>query len=186
MEDVAVAEEEGVEDSDSQVRTGKQSAPVLGTVANFNSINTNIVTKMMGSDTSLVKETCNLLLENKRQDYFGFGFSAEQVYEEMVRLLAMEAPDIIREITPEEDGTSGSKKRARREEYHVPTGSKDDDVYSDSETEENVEKSAITPSHKQQRQGAGGTVGQLILSNMWDQQTTSQTSNDQQNGKGSS
>jgi len=186
MEDVAVAEEEGVEDSDSQVRTGKQSAPVLGTVANFSSINANIVANIMGSDTPLTKETCNLLLENKRQDYYGLGYNAEQVYEEMMRLLGMEVPDIIREITPEEDGPTGSKKRARREEYHVPTGDKDDDVYSDSETEENVEKSAITPSHKQQRQGAGGTVGQLILSNMWDQQTTSQTSNDQQNGKGSS
>ena len=168
--------------ADPQDQTVVQPTPARGTVANFNAINANIVTKLVKDVATLSKETCNLLLENKRLAFYGMGFDAEQVFEEMVRLVGMNAHDILSEISPEEEGEHAPKKRARQVDYSTPASPGDDDADVVNEREEDAETHSSNPNPKQPKLNMSGSIGQRMLSTMWSTQSTSQQPNNQQNG----
>ena len=181
-EDMVDEKEEGEPvDSEPRDRTGEQHV-TRGTVANFTAIQTALVDKIQASGSSLKKEFCKLLVENKRQSYYELNYNAEQVYEEMERLIAMDAQDIIKEILPKED-IAGPAKKPQRAVSRKRASSTEATRLSDNEMEEVDEHDANNPAPKQPKNSVGLTDGQRSLSSMWESQPTSQKTNKHQDGK---
>ena len=160
-----------------------------GTTKQFSAIKTDIIKKIRLANSEVKQADCSRYLEDKKLSFYELKYTAEQVYEEMERLLTLEGDDILREIMPDIQEEANSQKRSKREgskrrrSTDATANSRPrqaEDVKIPSEDEELLSE---TEEHNGVPDPPAAALSQLRLINMWEQTPpTSQEPNKKHNG----
>ena len=162
-----------------------------GTTKQFSAINTDIIKKIRLANSEVKQAECSRYLEDKKLSFYELKYTAEQVYEEMERLLTLEGDDILREIMPDIQEEANSQKRSKREgskrrrstdatANSRPRQLQAEDAKFPSEDEELLSE---TEEHSGVPDPPAASLSQLSLHTMWDKTPpTSQEPNKKHNG----
>jgi hypothetical protein len=95
-----------------------------GTTKNFDSIRSQIIHKIRKVKPDTKAADCKQFIEDKQTTYYDLKYTADEVYEEMERLLGLEGGEILQEIMPSTHDTEDQTPRKRLR----PNNNKDRDA----------------------------------------------------------
>jgi hypothetical protein len=202
---VGEGEEEGEEEEfetpeDSKTPTvshevAQNAAPKMakkGTTKNFDSIRSQIIHKIRKVKSDTKAADCKQYIEDKQTMYYDLKYTADQVYEEMERLLGLEGGEILQEIMPSthdaEDQTPRKRSRPNINKVRDAEMAGDEGEEEDIDLESNEEAGHTNdPLDREAQNGADPPAKETVqqsLTNFWVKTPpTSQETNNTHNGE---
>jgi hypothetical protein len=163
-----------------------------GTTKNFAAIRSEIIKKIRQDKPEAKTSDCKQFIEDKQTTYYVLKYTADEVYEEMERLLGLEGGEILQEIMPGTHDTEDQTPRKRlrpnnnrdrdAEMARDEGGEEDLDLASDEEAGHTKD-----PLDMEAQNGADPPAKETVqqsLTNLWVKTTpTSQKTNNTHNGE---
>jgi hypothetical protein len=163
-----------------------------GTTKKLNSIRLQIVQKIRNAKPDTKAADCNQYIEDQQTKYYSLKYTAEQVYEEMERLLDLEVENILLEIMPstqdDEDQTPRKRSRTNTNKDQDAEMAGDEGEEEDLDLVSNGEAGRTNDSLDREAQnGADPPATEIVqqrLTNFWNKTPpTSQETNNEHNGE---